>query len=90
MCSRWNGPRHHHRAGFVGLEEQPDQVKSDKQWFLDRSFRVEVARTSLLRYWVTLVHKDNPSGRVERYACGMTSWGAVRSAKRRFEVEQVG
>lgn len=63
---------------------------TDEDWLLVQGFVVEVEEDEADEYWTHLVHKDNPSGRVPNYGRGPTPEDSVRSARRRYEVEQLG
>jgi len=71
-------------------EWQTSEMPSDEDWLLDQGFRVVVEKEDHDLYWTNLVHRDNPSGSVPKYGRGDSAEASVRSARRRYEVEQLG
>ena len=66
-------------------------MTSDEEWLLDQGFGVDVEQAEPDDYWTHLVNKNNPPGMVHpNYGRGTTPEESVRSARRRYEVEQLG
>jgi len=65
-------------------------MDSDEEWLLTQGFSAELEWREPDDYWTHLVGKDNPSFRVPNYGRGTTAEQSVHSARRRYEVEQLG
>jgi hypothetical protein len=68
-------------------------MTEDEEWFLTQGFLVELEQQGTNPYWAHLVHRsnpDNPQGRAPKYGNGKTRESAIRSARQRYEVEQLG
>ncbi len=69
---------------------QSDLVTTDdERWFGELDFDVEYeeAEDSI---WVNLRRRTNPKAVVPRYGRGSSREEALESARKRFEVEQIG
>ena len=65
-------------------------MNDDEVWLLEQGFRVEVEGESSKIFWAHLVQHNNPQDRAPKYGRGDSPEASIRSARRRYEVEQLG
>ena len=67
-------------------------MTTDEKWFLAQGYRIEVEAEESARSWTHLVHQNNEAsiGRLPRYGLGTTPEDSIKSARLRYEVEQLG
>jgi hypothetical protein len=65
-------------------------MTEDEQWFSDQGFGVEVEQAEPDLYWAHLVNRDSRRRVAPDYGRGTTANESVASARRRYEVEQLG
>jgi len=65
-------------------------MSSDEEWFEAQGFLVDVEEGEDGRFWTHLVRIGNPAGRAPDYGQGVTRQESVHSARRRYEIEQLG
>jgi hypothetical protein len=66
------------------------QDATPEVWFRDLGYEISVSREDDDIFWATLTAVANPSFIIERYGRGATEEEAAESARRRWQVEQVG
>ena len=72
-------------------DDRLNLVNSDQQWLLDQGFTVEVELEEPEVFWAHLASIGSPSRRMApKYGRGTTSDEAIGSARRRYEVEELG
>ena len=65
-------------------------MNDDEAWLLEHGYFVEVEEEPPGIYWANLVNRENPKGRVRNYGRGDSPDSAIRRARDRFDVEQIG
>ena len=78
---------------WSSTREEDSTVNSDRQWLEGRGFLVAVEQESSELFWAHLASTstNNPSlHKAPKYARGTTLDEAVASARRRYEVEELG
>jgi hypothetical protein len=65
------------------------RVKSDEDWFSELDYDVLYEEADGWT-WAALLCRSNPSAVVPRYGRGASPEEGVASARRRYEVEQIG
>jgi len=66
------------------------QDPTPEVWFRDLGYAIAVSREDDGLFWATLTALANPSFAIERYGRGATHEEAAESARRRWQVEQIG
>jgi hypothetical protein len=64
-------------------------MANDEQWFHELDYDVDYEEADGWT-WASLRRRSNPSAVVPRYGRGTSRDEAVASARRRYEVEQIG
>jgi hypothetical protein len=65
-------------------------VTEDEQWLLDQGFGVEVEQAEPDLSWTHLVNQDSLRRVTPDYGRGSTADESIASARRRYEIEQLG
>ncbi len=66
------------------------QDATPEVWFRELGYVIAVSREDDGVFWATLTAVANPSFVIERYGRGATDGEAAESARRRWQVEQIG
>jgi hypothetical protein len=66
------------------------EKRANEAWFRDRGFRVKTQREGADLYWADLLSDTSDIPLAPKYGRGVNSADAVKSARSRFEVEELG
>lgn len=74
----------------VRTRRESGPVSEDERWLFDHGFSVDVEQEEPGLFWAHLVNRDNADGRAPNYGRGATPDQSIKSARRRYEVEELG
>jgi len=78
------------RQGEDILSLMVGSVTEDEQWFLDQGFGVQTEQVERDLFWTHLVDSESRRRIAPDYSRGSTWDEAIASARRRYEIEQLG